>query len=375
MPANPAYLTVDRYGSAPVKVLHLVGTRPNFMKIAPLMEELTGAENVEQRLVHTGQHYDAALSDAFFEDLALPYPDHFLGVGSGTHGQQTATVILELEPVLEGERPDVVVVPGDVNSTMAAAITAAKLEIPTAHLESGLRSYDRSMPEEHNRVVTDHLADLLLTPSRDADENLLREGIAVERIEFVGNVMIDSLRRHESRARALDVARAELGVEDHVLVTLHRPSLVDHADRLKRVMEALEDVARSRPVLFPVHPRTAGMLEAAGWRTDRVQLLEPQGYLRFLSLMCSASAVLTDSGGIQEETTVLGVPCFTLRANTERPITVSEGTNQVLGVGPEALSRLQAMLPDAQPRGNSVPEGWDGGAASRCATALLRRWG
>jgi UDP-N-acetylglucosamine 2-epimerase (non-hydrolysing) len=354
--------------------MHLVGTRPNFMKIAPLMEELSGREGVEQRLVHTGQHYDRSMSDAFFEDLELPYPDHFLEVGSGTHGEQTARVILSLESVLEQERPAVLVVPGDVNSTMAGAIAAVKLEIPVAHLEAGLRSYDRSMPEEHNRVVTDHLADLLLTPSRDADENLVREGIPAERIERVGNVMIDSLLRHEARARELQVAE-ELGVEGHLLVTLHRPSLVDESERLIEVMEVLEDVADDRPVLFPVHPRTAGMLEAVGWKPKKARLLEPLGYLRFLSLMCSASAVLTDSGGIQEETTVLGIPCFTLRANTERPITVSEGTNTVLGVGSEALKRFPTSLSGAEPHRNSVPDKWDGRAASRTAATLLRRYG
>ena len=358
-----------------MKILHLVGTRPNFMKVAPVMAALAPLPGVEQLLVHTGQHYDPTLSDAFFEDLELPYPDHFLGVGSGSHGAQTAAVILGLEPILEQERPDAIVVPGDVNSTMAGAIAAVKLEVPVVHLEAGLRSRDRSMPEEHNRVIADHVADLLLTPTRAAGDNLLAEGVAPARIAFVGNTMIDSLRRHEAAARALDVARREHGVEGHLLVTLHRPSLVDDAERLIEVMEVLEDVARERPVLFPVHPRTAGVLDAAGWRPRRVRLVEPQGYLRFLSLEASAWVVLTDSGGVQEETTVLGVPCFTLRTTTERPVTVAEGTNRVLGVGPEALVAFRAALRGPLPRGGSVPDGWDGRAAARVAEVLLGRYG
>ena len=358
-----------------MKILHLVGTRPNFMKVAPVMAALARRPAVEQLLVHTGQHYDRAMSDAFFQDLELPYPDHFLGVGSGSHGEQTAAVILRLEPILGEERPDAIVVPGDVNSTMAGAITAVKLHVPVVHLEAGLRSGDRSMPEEHNRVIADHVADLLLTPTRGAGDNLRREGVAAERIAFVGNTMIDSLRRHEPAARALDVARRELGVEGHLLVTLHRPSLVDDVERVLEVMRVLEEVAADRPVLFPVHPRTAAMLRATGWGARRVRLLEPQGYLRFLSLQASASAVLTDSGGIQEEATVLGVPCFTLRTTTERPVTVTEGTNRVLGVGPEALAAFRAALDAPSPARATVPEGWDGHAAERVADVLLRRYG
>lgn len=357
-----------------MKVLHLVGTRPNFMKVAPVMAALSD-HDVEQRLVHTGQHYDQALSDAFFEDLDLPYPDHFLNVGSGTHAEQTARVMLGLEPILVTGRPDLIVVPGDVNSTMAAAITAVKLGVPVAHLEAGLRSRDRSMPEEHNRVVTDHVADLLLTPSRDADRNLVAEGVPQERIAFVGNTMIDSLRLHEHAARSLDVAAEDYGVKGHVLVTLHRPSLVDHPERLLEVMVALEDVASTRPVLFPVHPRTAKALDSAGWTPGRVRILGPQGYLRFLSLEASASAVLTDSGGVQEETTALGVPCFTLRANTERPITVEEGTNVVVGVGREAVERFKELVATLSPaEGRSVPEGWDGRAGTRVAEEILNRY-
>ena len=342
------------------------------MKVAPVIHALSARGDCAQTLVHTGQHYDERLSATFFDELDLPAPDHFLGVGSGTHGEQTARVILALEPILRADPPDAVVVPGDVNSTMAAALTAVKVGIPVAHLESGLRSGDRQMPEEHNRIVTDHLADLLLTTSRDADDNLRGEGIPNQRIRFVGNTMIDSLRRYEQRARDLDLARSELGVEGHVLVTLHRPALVDDSAALRAVMEVLEEVATDRPVLFPLHPRTALMLESAGWHPRRVQILEPQSYLRFLSLQATAAAVLTDSGGVQEETTVLGVPCFTLRANTERPVTITEGTNRLLGLGPAALVTFRAALGELGPRpAAQTPEGWDGRAGERAAAALV----
>jgi UDP-N-acetylglucosamine 2-epimerase (non-hydrolysing) len=357
---------------APVKLLHLVGTRPNFMKIAPVMRALSVRAGVNQVLVHTGQHYDRGLSDVFFEDLDMPYPDHFLGIGSGTHAEQTARVMLALEPVLEQHEPDAVVVPGDVNSTLAGALTAVKLGIPVVHLEAGLRSRDWTMPEEHNRVLTDHVSALLLTPTRDADQNLLREGIPPERIELVGNTMIDSLRQHQDAARALDVARAEYGVDNHLLVTLHRPALVDDPAALMETMDVLEEVADERPVLFPVHPRTASVLSRVGWEPRRVLLLPPQGYLRFLSLLASSAMVLTDSGGVQEEATVLGVPCFTLRTVTERPITVSQGTNTVLGLGTPALEAFRAAASQQSPRLPCEPEGWDGRAATRSAAVLVR---
>jgi UDP-N-acetylglucosamine 2-epimerase (non-hydrolysing) len=358
-----------------MRVVHVVGTRPNFMKVAPLIRALSEAGGAEQTLVHTGQHYDSSLSDAFFADLEMPYPDHFLGVGSGTHGQQTARVMLGLEPLLAESDPAAVVVPGDVNSTLAAAITAAKLDLPVVHVEAGLRSRDRSMPEEHNRIVADHVGDLLLTPSRDADANLVEEGIDPERIAFVGNLMIDSLRRHEEQARALDVARRDYGAEGYLLVTLHRPAVVDDPVELLRVMEVLEEVASTRPVLFPVHPRTARNLEDAGWNGRSVRLLEPQGYLRFLSLQMDAHVVLTDSGGVQEETTVLGVPCLTLRANTERPITIEQGSNRLLGVGPEALAEILPAIADPPAPVSSPPERWDGRAAERAAAELVARYG
>jgi UDP-N-acetylglucosamine 2-epimerase (non-hydrolysing) len=357
-----------------IKIVHIVGARPNFMKVAPTMAALTAA-GVEQRLVHTGQHYDDLLSDAFVEDLELPQPHYLLGAGSGSHAEQTARIMVALEPVLARERPDAVLVAGDANSTMAAAVTAAKLALPVVHLEAGLRSGDRSMPEETNRIVADHVADLLLTPSRDADANLLAEGVPKERIRFVGNTMIDSLRRFEAAARSLEVASVDYGVDDYILVTLHRPSLVDEPARLAEVVQMLEDVAIERPVLFPVHPRTAKNLRSTGWRPQRVRLLAPQTYLRFLSLELGASAVLTDSGGVQEETTVFGVPCFTLRTTTERPITVSEGTNRVLGIGRDALDAFRAALREPLRARPSAPERWDGRAGVRAAEAIIERYG
>ena len=343
------------------------------MKIAPVMRALGEFDGVEQQLVHSGQHYDRGLSDVFFDDLEMPYPDYFLGTGSGTHTQQTARTALRLEPILKREKPAALIVPGDVNSTLGGALAAVHSATPAVHLEAGLRSFDRSMPEEHNRVLADHIADLLLTPSRDADENLLREGVVPDRIAFVGNVMIDSLRRHEARARELDVA-SELGAQDYVLVTLHRPSLVDNLEALIETMDALERVACDRPVLFPVHPRTESRLEAANWHPARVRLLKPQGYLRFLSLLTSAHCVLTDSGGLQEETTVFGIPCFTLRTTTERPITVEVGTNSVLGLGADGLNAFVCALDEGVTRGGRVPEKWDGNAAQRVAATVVRRY-
>jgi UDP-N-acetylglucosamine 2-epimerase (non-hydrolysing) len=354
-------------------VLHVVGARPNFMKIAPVMRAL-GARGASQRLVHTGQHYDARMSDVFFADLDLPAPDVHLGVGSGSHAEQTARVMLAFEKaLLAGPRPDWVVVPGDVNSTLAAALVAAKEGVRVAHLEAGLRSYDRRMPEELNRVATDHLADLLLTPSPDADENLAREGIPAERIARVGNVMIDSLLAALPAARARDVPR-RLGLEagGYALVTLHRPSNVDDPAVLARLLEALATLARSLPVVFPVHPRTRARLEAPALAASAaaLRLAEPLGYLDFLSLSAGARLVLTDSGGLQEETTALGVPCLTLRENTERPITVSEGTNQVVGTDPGRIGAAAAALL-ARPPAPRCPALWDGRAGERVAEALL----
>jgi UDP-N-acetylglucosamine 2-epimerase (non-hydrolysing) len=350
-------------------ILHIVGTRPNLVKMAPVIAAVRDRfPDWPVTIVHTGQHYDREMSEIFFDELGLPEPDHALGVGSGSHAEQTARVLDRLEPVLAAERPDLVVVPGDVNSTLAAALTAAKLEIPVAHVESGLRSFDRSMPEELNRVLVDHLAELLFLHSEDALANLEREGIDGRRMRFVGNTMIDTLVALSGRIRARGAA-AELGLEPgrYLLVTLHRPSLVD-GPLLAEAMAALEQVARELPVAFPVHPRTRKMLGGRG--AARVRLLDPVGYVDFLSLESDAAAVLTDSGGIQEETTFLGVPCFTLRDNTERPVTVRAGTNTVLGLDPGRIVEIPDLLagrPSASPQ---PPPKWDGHAAERIADAL-----
>lgn len=356
-------------------VLHVVGARPNFMKIAPLMGALA-RRGVQQVLIHTGQHFDEKMSGIFFEELGLPRPDVDLGVGSGSHGEQTGRIMIAFEKALAGlpARPAMVVVPGDVNSTVAAALVASKLLIPVAHLEAGLRSRDRAMPEELNRIVTDHLSDLLLTPSPDADENLLAEGIPAARIARVGNLMIDTLQAHLPRARALGVPE-RLGLEPgrYAVATLHRPSNVDDPVTLTRLLGALARIAREVPVVFPVHPRTRERLaapELAG-RAAPLRLTEPLGYLDFLSLTSAAALVLTDSGGLQEESTALGVPCLTLRENTERPITVTEGTNVVVGTDPGRIVEegLRALAGGrGQPR---RPALWDGHAGERAAEAIL----
>jgi UDP-N-acetylglucosamine 2-epimerase (non-hydrolysing) len=355
-------------------VLHVVGARPNFMKVAPLLAAL-GRRGVAQRLVHTGQHFDERMSGVFFTELGLPRPDVDLGVGSGPHGEQTGRVMIAFERWLlaQEERPAMVVVPGDVNSTLAAALVAAKLGIAVAHLEAGLRSFDRAMPEELNRVAVDHLADLLLTPSADADEHLRGEGIPPARIARVGNLMIDTLRRHLPAARALRVPEA-LGLEPgrYAVVTLHRPSNVDEPAALGRLLGTLAELAGALPVVFPVHPRTRARIVAAGLegRAAALRLVEPMGYLEFLSLTCAARLVLTDSGGLQEESTALGVRCLTLRENTERPVTVSEGTNEVVGTDPERILRAaRRALSEEPPRGR-LPALWDGHAGERAAEVV-----
>jgi UDP-N-acetylglucosamine 2-epimerase (non-hydrolysing) len=360
-----------------MRILHVVGARPNYMKVAPILEALRRLGSAEQVLVHTGQHYDEKMSDVFFADLGMPAPDVHLGVGSGSHAQQTARVMIEIEPVLRRVRPDVVVVAGDVNSTLAAALVAAKLGLPVAHVEAGLRSRDWAMPEEVNRVLTDRLGHLLFTPSRDADENLKAEGIDPARVHFVGNVMIDSLLAALPRAAQSRVL-AELGLRpgEYALVTLHRPRTVDEPAALARVLATLTEVGSLLPVVFPVHPRTRAQLAAssvgisAGARG--LHLVEPLGYLDFLSLTAGARLVMTDSGGIQEETTALGIPCLTLRENTERPVTVEVGTN--LLVGTDRARILLAVVAVLEGRGKKgrVPELWDGKAAQRIAPLLVR---
>ncbi|MGH2785055.1 MAG: non-hydrolyzing UDP-N-acetylglucosamine 2-epimerase [Actinomycetota bacterium] len=356
-----------------MKVLCIAGARPNFMKVAPVLRALEN-RGVEAPLVHTGQHYDPGMSDTFFEDLGLREPDVHLEVGSATHAVQTARVMERLEPVLEERRPDLVVVVGDVNSTLAGALVCAKIGIPVAHVEAGLRSFDRTMPEEINRVLTDQVSDLLFTTSPEAEPNLLAEG-ARGAIHFVGNPMIDSLERHLERARGSDVLQ-RLGLDgSYGLVTLHRPSNVDDPEVLAGILGALADVARELPLVFPAHPRTVKMIERFGLgASDGLRMIEPIGYIDFLRLTADARIVLTDSGGIQEETTVLGVPCLTIRENTERPITVEMGTNRLVGSDPvrirtEALAAVRGARPSP-----SRPPLWDGKAGERIADVIVG-WG
>ena len=365
-----------------LKVINVVGARPNFMKVAPVVEAMRGRRGeFAPTVVHTGQHYDERMSDAFFRDLGLPEPDVHLGVGSASHAQQTAAVMQKFEPVVLEHQPDWVLVVGDVNSTLACALVCSKLGVPVAHVEAGLRSRDRTMPEEINRVLTDQLSELLLTPSADADRNLIGEGIPPERIRLVGNVMIDSLLKQLERAESSRV-REELGVagSDYAVVTLHRPSNVDDPEVLRGILSALTQISKRLPVVFPIHPRTRKNLEEFGLlgafeEGVRVRFVEPLGYLDFLRLYSGARLVLTDSGGIQEETTALGIPCLTLRENTERPVTVELGTNRVVGTDPERIvaEASQALAKDKQSEVPRVPPLWDGRTAGRILDALLER--
>ena len=350
-----------------MKILHVVGARPNFPKLAPV-HRAGVARRVEQVIVHTGQHYDEALSASFFDSLDIPPPDFNLTVGSASHAQQTARIMERLEPVLLEQAPDWVVVYGDVNSTLAAAVVASKIGQRVAHVEAGLRSGDRSMPEEINRLVTDRLASLLLTPSRDADERLRAEGEPDDEIVFVGNVMVDTLMRAVEKS---GVERpANIGADAPVAVTLHRPSNVDDPARLARIMASLRDVASTRPVIFPAHPRTVAKLAGTGIDTDGIDVRAPMAYEEMLALIIRSAAVITDSGGLQEETTALGIPCFTLRDNTERPVTITEGTNQLV-LDMSLLPGLVAGI-DHSARRRKVPEGWDGQAGPRVIEALLK---
>jgi UDP-N-acetylglucosamine 2-epimerase (non-hydrolysing) len=350
-------------------ILHVVGARPNFMKAAPVLHALGKRPGVRQTIVHTGQHYDRNLSDIFFSQLEIPAPDINLGVGSGTHARQTADIMSSIEPVLLGRKPDMVLVYGDVNSTVAAALVCAKLLIPVGHVEAGLRSFDRTMPEEVNRIVTDRLADVLFTPSKDGDENLLREGVAPGKIHRVGNVMIDSLVRLLPAA----IRCPANGVPDRfALVTLHRPSNVDENETLKSILEALLTVNEQLNVVFPVHPRTRMRIAQFGIKVDKLHLLEPVPYVEFLSLQRLATAVITDSGGIQEETTYLQVPCLTLRSNTERPITVTMGTNTLVGHDSRKLAMELTAILEGRAKQGSIPPLWDGQAGERIADLLQK---
>ena len=365
------------------RILCVVGARPNFIKIAPVVMALRARPGLAVRLVHTGQHYDDAMSAVFFEELGIPAPDVGLGIGPGSHAAQIAAVMRGVEPVIDAWAPSLLLIVGDVNSTLAAALVAVTRGLPIAHVEAGLRSFDRTMPEEINRVLTDQISELLFTTERGAEANLRREGIAPERVHFVGNVMIDSLRAGLARAVPADAilagadeaAAARARREGFALATLHRPANVDDPAALARLLGALTRIAERLPVVFPVHPRTAGRIAAAGLepalaRAD-VLRLPPLGYLRMLGLMRAARLVLTDSGGIQEETTGLGVPCLTLRPNTERPITVEQGTNTVVGTDPEAIVRAADEILRTGGKRGRIPELWDGRAAERIAERIV----
>lgn len=379
-----------RQPARPLRLLLVAGARPNFMKVAPLLREFRARpDRFDARLVHTGQHYDGQMSDVFFQDLEIPPPDLHLGVGSGTHAVQTARIMEAFEKVLTETRPDWVVVVGDVNSTLACSVVASKMSPPVkvAHVEAGLRSGDRTMPEEINRLVTDALSDLLFTTSPDADRNLAAEGVSKRTIHRVGNVMIDTLQRFVVRADSSDVM-ARLGIAPpFALLTMHRPANVDDPQALRRIFAALEIIARDLPILFPVHPRTLKMIEALGVRvpgdpeapagraSGGLRLIEPLGYLDFLHLQKRARLVLTDSGGIQEEASILGVPCLTLRENTERPITLTRGTNRLVGSATgKIIAAARRILRAPPPRPRPIPM-WDGKAAARIVAVFARLGG
>ncbi len=349
----------------------VVGARPNFMKMAPIVLELK-RRGLRQLFVHTGQHYDKAMSDVFFEELALPAPDIHLGVGSDNHARQTAQIMMAFDRVVAESRPDLVVVGGDVNSTMAVALVAAKCDVRIAHVEAGLRSFDRSMPEEINRVVTDHLSELLFTTEESGNVNLRHEGIAENRIHFVGNCMVDTLRKHAAAAIAREPWRSfGLAPGGYALLTLHRPSNVDAVDSLKSLLRLIGEIGQQIPIVFPIHPRTRSRIEGVGWTADSgVRLVEPLPYLTFAGLMARARFVMTDSGGIQEETTALGVPCLTLRENTERPVTVTDGTNEIVGTDPNRITQCVERILAGSRKTGGLPPLWDGRASERAVEVL-----
>ncbi len=369
-------MTAEAAREVVCEVVCVVGARPNFMKIAPIMAAFRD-QSIAARLVHTGQHYDPAMSDSFFEQLGIPRPDVNLEVGSASHAVQTAEIMRAFEPVLDAEQPRAVLVVGDVNSTIACALVAAKKGIKVIHVEAGLRSYDRAMPEEINRVLTDQISDLLFTTERAALDNLKREGVAPERVHFVGNVMIDTLRSHLDRAVPAATTLGGKPARGYAVVTLHRPSNVDNPEVFRALLETLAQVARQVDVVFPIHPRTRATAERFGLSDllaqPGIRLLPPQGYLEMLGLTRDATLVLTDSGGLQEETTALGVPCVTLRENTERPITLSEGTNTLTGPEPDKILQCVADILATGGKRGRIPEHWDGHAAVRIAE-FLRSW-
>lgn len=359
-----------------IKVLNIVGARPNFMKIAPIHRLMEASQRFEPILVHTGQHYDEKMSRIFFRDLGLPQPDVYLGVGSGTHSQQTGAIMIELEKIMLEVKPELVLVVGDVNSTMAAALVTSKLHILLAHVEAGLRSFDRSMPEEINRIVTDSLTDFLFITEASGRDNLLNEGVANDKIFFVGNVMIDSLLSHLNKANESDIMqRLKLNRQSYALLTLHRPSNVDDKDTFHNILCALEKIEKNIPIVFPIHPRSRKMLEKFRLlprieKMQQLKLIEPLGYLDFLHLMANATFILTDSGGIQEETTVLGIPCLTLRKNTERPVTVDRGTNILVAMDPAKIVTESENILAGKAKKGEAPSLWDGCAAQRILDVL-----
>lgn len=361
-----------------MKILSVVGARPNFMKVSPIHDELTKHDRFTSQIVHTGQHYDEEMSDIFFEQLGLPRPDEYLGVGSGDHADQTAAIMKAFKTVVESEAPDLVIVVGDVNSTVACSLVATKKQIPVAHVEAGLRSGDRSMPEEVNRIITDRIANLLFVTEQSGVDNLRSEGVADDKIAFVGNVMIDALVRFREKAAQTPIVE-DLGLEEgsYVVMTMHRPSNVDDEDQLEVVLRTIQKICESQPLVFPMHPRTRKQFELFGLadeleRIDALELLPPQGYLEFLALMDQAGAVVTDSGGIQEETTFLGVPCITLRPNTERPVTIREGTNELMELNPDAVSRRVTERMGERTNGKT-PELWDGRTSERIVKHINSR--
>ena len=359
-----------------MKIINVVGARPNFMKIAPLMEAYRGCPDIDPLLVHTGQHYDEEMSDLFFRQLGIPRPDFNLGVGSSTHARQTAEIMKAFEPLVIEHRPDLVLVVGDVNSTIACGLVAVKLGVKLAHVEAGLRSFDRSMPEEINRLLTDAISDLLFCTEQSGVDNLLAEGIAQEKIFLVGNVMIDTLLRNWERAEGSKILE-EYGIEpgEYAVLTLHRPSNVDNPDAFISILDGLEVIQRDLPVIFPLHPRTRRRIDLPPLKERLASLpnlrpVDPVGYLDFLKLMSSARLVLTDSGGIQEETTILKVPCLTLRENTERPVTCQIGTNRLAGVNPETILDAYRRFMSGKPEPAGIPPLWDGEAARRIVEVL-----
>ncbi len=356
-----------------MKIILVVGARPNFMKMSPILDEMKKyPEKIQPILVHTGQHYDKNMSDLFFHDLGLNKPDIFLGVGSGSHAQQTAKIMEKFEPIVLENKPDMVLVVGDVNSTLACALTAVKLHIKVSHVEAGLRSFDRRMPEEINRLVTDAISDYLFITEESARLNLRKEGVPEEKMFFVGNVMIDSLLKNLEKASQSEIlSQLQLEKQKYSLLTLHRPENVDNKDAIQEILDALKEISQKIPIVFPIHPRTKNKLEEFGIRLENFKIIEPLGYWDFLKLMSEARLVLTDSGGIQEETTILQVPCLTLRDNTERPVTAEKGTNKIVGTNKEKILSHALEILGKDKIEAQIPELWDGHAAKRIVETLL----